>query len=68
MQTIYRLNANELDQKFLDGLKATFKDQEIEIVVYGVDETAYLMASAANRARLLQAVENIKQRSSTNTH
>ncbi|KAM3113739.1 hypothetical protein [Phormidesmis sp. 146-33] len=65
MQTIYRLNANELDQNFLDGLKATFKDQEIEIVVYGVDETAYLMASAANRARLLQAVENIKQRSST---
>lgn len=62
MQTVYRLNANELDENFLAGLKATFKDQEIEIIVYGVDETAYLMASAANRSRLLQAVENIKQR------
>jgi antitoxin YefM len=65
MQTVYRLNANELDQNFLEGLKATFKDQEIEIVVSGVDETAYLLASDANRARLLQAVENVKQRSST---
>jgi antitoxin YefM len=63
MQTVYRLNANELDENFLAGLKATFKDQEIEIIVYGVDETAYLTASEANRSRLLQAVENIKQRS-----
>lgn len=63
MQTVYRLNANELDENFLAGLKATFKDQEIEIIVYGVDETAYLMVSEPNRARLLQAVENIKQRS-----
>ena len=63
MQTVYRLNANELDENFLAGLKATFKDQEIEIIVYSVDETAYLMVSEPNRARLLQAVENVKQRS-----
>ncbi len=63
MQTVYRLNANELDENFLAGLKATFRDQEIEIIVYGVDETAYLMASEPNRARLLQAVEHVKQRS-----
>ena len=63
MQTVYRLNANELDENFLAGLKATFKDQEIEIIVYGVDETAYLTASEPNRARLLQAVRNVKQRS-----
>ncbi len=65
MQTVYRLNANELDQNFLEGLKATFKDQEIEIVVSGVDETAYLLTSDENRVRLLQAVENVRQRSST---
>ena len=65
MQTAYRLNANELGQNFLEGLKATFRDQEIEIVVSGVDETAYLLASDENRARLLQAVENVRQRSLT---
>ncbi len=63
MHTTYRLNASELDQGFLDALKATFKGKEIEIVVYEVDETAYLMASEANRKRLLKAMENIKNRS-----
>ncbi len=63
MQTVYRLNANELDENFLSGLRATFKDQEIEIIVYGVDETAYLMDSEPNRTRLLQAVAHVKQRS-----
>jgi antitoxin YefM len=63
MQTIYRLNVNELDENFLEGLKLTFKGQDIEIVVYAVDETAYLLATEANRTRLLRAVENVRQRS-----
>lgn len=63
MQTIYRLNVNELDQNFLEGLKSTFKGQDIEIVVCTVDETAYLLAAEANRTRLLRAVENVRQRS-----
>lgn len=63
MQTIYRLNVNELDENFLEGLKSTFKDRDIEIVVYAVDETAYLLSSEANRTRLLRSVENVKQRS-----
>jgi antitoxin YefM len=57
--TTYRLRANELDQKFIDALKTLFKDKEIEIIVSEVDETAYLFQSEANKARLLQAVENI---------
>ncbi|NEQ19732.1 MAG: hypothetical protein F6K28_09660 [Microcoleus sp. SIO2G3] len=63
MHTVYRLNASELDQNFINALKATFQDKEIEIVVYEVDETAYLMASAANRKRLMHAIENIKSES-----
>jgi antitoxin YefM len=64
MQTIYRLNANDINENFLEGLKSTFKDQEIEIIVQTVvDETAYLMASEANRTKLLQAIENVRQRS-----
>jgi antitoxin YefM len=62
MYTVYRLKANEIDQRFIEGLKATFQDREIEIVVYEVDETAYLMASEPNRDRLLQAVNHIHQR------
>lgn len=66
MSTTYRLNTNELDDGFLNTLKALFKDKEIEIVVTeagrnGEDETEYLLKSAANRERLLTAIENIAQ-------
>jgi antitoxin YefM len=61
METIYQLNADDLNDDFLEGLKASFKHKEIEIVVYERDETAYLLRSPANRARLLQAVADINQ-------
>lgn len=33
MYTIYKLRADELDERFLDTLKHQFQDREIEIVV-----------------------------------
>lgn len=62
MQTIYRLKASELDHHFLEGLKATFHDREIEIIVYEVNETDYLLKSDANKIRLLKAIENVNNR------
>ncbi len=62
MVTTYRLQANDLDQNFVDALKTLFKDKEIEIIVNEVDETAYLFQSEANKVRLLQAVQNIHNR------
>ena len=62
MQTIYRLKASELDNDFLEGLKATFKDKEIEIIVYEVNETDYLLKSDANKVRLLKAIENVNNK------
>ena len=60
MQTSYRLNARDLDHHFLESLKALFQDKEIEIVVYDVDETAYLSRSEANQKHLLEAIENVR--------
>lgn len=60
MNAIYHVKADELDQSFLDALKAMFKDKEIEIAVYERDETAYLLRSPANRERLLRAVADIE--------
>lgn len=62
MQTIYRLKASELDLRFLEGLKATFQDREIEIIVYEVNETDYLLKSDANKIKLLKAIENVNNR------
>ena len=61
MYAIYQVKADELDQSFLDALKAMFKDKEIEIAVYERDETAYLLRSPANRERLLRAVADTEQ-------
>jgi antitoxin YefM len=61
METIYQLNADELNEDFLEGLKASFKHKDIEIVVYERDQTSYLLRSPANRARLLEAITDIEQ-------
>jgi antitoxin YefM len=60
MDAIYHVKADELDQDFLDALKAMFKDKEIEIAVYERDETAYLLRSPANREHLLRAVAEVE--------
>ena len=61
MQTIYQINADELDQNLLDSIKALFKHKDIEIVISERDETAYLLRSPANRERLLRAVRDVEE-------
>ncbi len=61
MNAIYQLKADELDQTFLDSVKAAFKDKEIEITVSERDETAYLLRSLANREHLLGAIADVEQ-------
>jgi antitoxin YefM len=62
MSTVYRVKASEIDGAFLDKIKATFGNKEIEIVISQLnqDETEYLFNSEANKNRLLTAIENIK--------
>ena len=62
MQSSYRLKASELDEQFIAGLKAIYKDKDIEIIVYEIDETEYLLKSEANKARLMQAKANIENK------
>jgi antitoxin YefM len=61
MKATYRIRANELDEKFIEGIKTTFGEQEIEIVVSDMDETDYLLQSPANKERLLKAIQNVNR-------
>ena len=62
MFAIYRMNAEELDSRFLETLKATFKNKQIEIAVTEADETDYLFRAPANREHLLRAVEDVEKK------
>ena len=61
MNAIYQLKADDLDQSFVDAVKAAFKDKEIEIAVDERDETAYLLRSPANREHLLRAIADVEE-------
>ncbi len=60
MQTVFRLNADELDEAFLASVRAAYPHREIEIVVDEVDETAHLLRTDANRERLLRAIADVE--------
>jgi len=64
MYTLYKMNAEDIDNSFLKSLKAMFGNKEIEIVVCEAEqseeiETAYLLKSSANRDHLLRAIDNV---------
>lgn len=61
MNAIYQGRADELDQNFVEAVKAAFKDKEIEITVYERDETEYLLRSPANREHLLRAISDVNR-------
>ncbi len=45
MSTTYRIKANKLDQSFLENLKATYGDQEIEINISNLTNQLENMAN-----------------------
>ena len=66
MYANYRMNVSELDDRFLETLRAMFRGKEIEISVSEAveieeDETAYLLRSPANREHLLKALDDLAQ-------
>lgn len=65
MYTLYKINSDELNENFIAAIKAQFPHQTIEISISEVsqveqDETAYLLADPANKARLLAAIAHVE--------
>ena len=62
MYTSYILKAEELNEKLVKGIKESYKNKQIEIVVRELDETEYILKSDTNRKKLLKAIKNVKER------
>lgn len=69
MYSVYRVRADDLDERFLLSLKMLFTGKEVEIAVCDVEEehtesetdtTAYLLSEPKRREYLIQAVEDIR--------
>jgi hypothetical protein len=64
MDTLIRLEAEELDNSLVDFIKSTFKGKKIAVHIYAdkeMDETEYILSDPIARKRILEAVENVNQ-------
>lgn len=60
MTTTYQINADQLDESFVERLKAAFPHKLIEIVVSEADETSSLLSDPVRRERLLRAASDVE--------
>jgi antitoxin YefM len=62
MDTLVRMNAEEINISFIDFVKTSFKGKKIALHIYeeDIDETEYLLKSDANKKRLFESIENVK--------
>jgi len=63
MDTLVRLNADELNVALIDFIKFTFKGKKIAVHIYEdeIDETEFVLRDPVARERILKAVENVNQ-------
>ena len=63
METVFRLNPSEIDEKFAAVIKKLFGKRAVEITVKDLpdDETAFLLKDGKNRKHLLEAIEEVKE-------
>jgi hypothetical protein len=62
MDTLVRMNAEEINMSFIDFIKTSFKGKKIALHIYeeNTDETEFLLQSNANKKRLYQSIENVE--------
>lgn len=61
MYTTIDINASELTPELIESIKLNYKDKNIQIVIFEVDETEYLMNSPKNKEELLKRIKDIEE-------
>lgn len=65
MDTLIRLEADQLNNTLVDFIKSTFKGKRIAVHIYAdeeMDETEYLLSDPTHRQKLLETVKEINQK------
>ena len=62
MDTLVRINADELNSSLVDFIKSAFKGKKIAVHIYEdeTDENEFLLNDPTTKQRLLESVENVK--------
>jgi PHD/YefM family antitoxin component YafN of YafNO toxin-antitoxin module len=63
MDTLVRVQADELNSSLIDFIKSTFKGKKVAVHIYEdeMDETEYLLSDPQHRKELLESVAKVKQ-------
>ena len=67
MDTLVRMNADELNQSFIDFIKTSFKGKQIAVHIYEdeKDETEQLLSDPVHKEKLLKTVAEINEQKPT---
>ena len=64
MDTLIRLEADELNNSLVDFIKSTFRGRKIAVHIYEeeeMDETEYLLSDPVHKQKLLETIEEVNQ-------
>ena len=60
MEATIRINADELDNSFVEHIKKMFPHHELQISVQPMDETDYILSQPAFAAELRERIKSIE--------
>ncbi len=70
MDTLVRLQADELDITLIDFLKKSFRGKRIAVHVYEepMDETEYLLSDPVHREKILRTIKEVEDGTNLKTY
>ena len=62
MDTLLRMQAEEINSSLIDFIKTSFKGKKIALHIYedNIDDTDFLLSNNSNKKRLFQSMANVK--------
>ncbi len=70
MDTLVRLNADEINASLIEFIKISFKGKKIAVHIYEdeMDETEYLLSDRIHKEKLLATIAEVKHQKTITTY